>query len=375
MTEFCRNGTPSPRKRRGNSRIQPLIPLRGAQEGAAGCIHPSSLTPRRASPILAGVKYALHLLPLLWLPCLTVGAEAPARTAAEQAVYPWSQAAPPELVRSSVLPNRVMHEQECNWRPALTPIVHELVKNCRTAREAVLALSAGLYKATGVHYSTDRRAPCMNALETLAEKKVSCTGQSIFLVCALRAAGIPARVVGIVTWNHIQGNHTWAEAWFDGAWHMIEYNEQDFNTPWVMENIGMINPNEQAQRILAATPQGRFLFLPSYVMGQQFIPAEDVTERYLALARRWYEQAGLPASRQRVLVDITPRPETAAAVQIEDEAGRIISSALLPTKQDDMRNMARLELPREGRYYLHIEGRERAELPATEAPVQVIEVN
>lgn len=323
------------------------------------------------------MKYALHLLPLLWLPCLPVGAEASACTAAEQAepAYPWSQAAPPELVRSCVLPNRVMHEQECDWRPALTPIVHELVKDCRTAREAVLALSAGLYEATGVHYSTDRRTPCMNALETLAEKKVSCTGQSIFLVCALRAAGIPARVVGIVTWNHIQGNHTWTEAWFDGAWHMIEYNEKDFNTPWVMENIGMINPNEQAQRILAATPQGRFLFLPSYVMGRQFIPADDVTERYLTLARRWYEQAGLPASCQRVLVDITPRPETAAAVQIEDEAGRIISSALLPTKQDDMRNMARLELPREGRYYLHIEGRERAEIPATEAPVQVIEVN
>lgn len=318
---------------------------------------------------------SLILLPLLCLPVSAADAPpaAPAPAAACAAgAFPWSADAPQDLVNSAVLPDRVMHEPACDWRPVLTPIARELVKDCHSAGEAVLALASGLHAATGVHYSTERRTPCMNVLEALEEKKVSCTGQSILLVCALRSVGIPARVVGILTWNHIQGNHTWAEAWFDGEWHMIEYNEKAFNTPWVMENIGMIDPKEQAQRILAATPQGRYLFLPSYVMNRAVLPAEDVTERYLSLARRWYEQSGLPADRRRLMVELTPRPDAARAVQVEDEEGNVISSALLPTKQDDMRNMARLQLPRTGKFYLHVEGRERSEVPPTESPVQVL---
>lgn len=318
-------------------------------------------------------------LPLLLLPFLPLAADGStpqdtpvAMQAAPASSFPWENTAPQEIIHQSVLSDRVMHETACDWRSALTPIARGLVKDCSTAQEAVLALAAGLPAATGVHYSTERRTPCMNVVETLEEKKVSCTGQTIFLVCALRAVGIPARAVGILTWNHIEGNHTWAEAWFDGGWHMIEYNEKDFNTPWVMENIGMINPREPAQRILAATPQGKYLFLPSYAMDRAVLPAEDVTERYLEQARRWYESDGLPAGTQRIMVDISPRPAASAAVSIEDESGNAVSSDALPTTQDDMRKTARLLLPRNGSYYLRVEGQERRELLPTAAPVQVI---
>lgn len=292
------------------------------------------------------------------------------------APFPWAADAPPALVQASVQPDRVLNEDPCDWRPVLTPLAKELVQHCRTSREAVLTMAAKLPEATGVYYSIERRKPGMNALEALEEKKVSCTGQTILLVCALRAVGIPARAVGIATWNHVQGNHTWAEAWFEGEWHMIEFNEHDFNTPWVMENIGMLDPQNPLQRIQALTPAGDTLFLPAYAMDRQELPAVDVTERYAALARAWYVRAGVTSHEQRLLVDCEARPSGPLSVRVETEDGELISEALLPTSQDDVRRMARLLLPREGCYYLRLEGSaERRPLKATPAPVQILRLS
>lgn len=292
------------------------------------------------------------------------------------AEFPWSHEAPPSLLQESVRPDGVAQEEPCDWRPVLTPVAEEIVKDCGSAREAVLALASGLPEATGVYYSIERRKPAMNVLEALAEKKVSCTGQSILLVCALRAVGIPARMVGLLTWNHIRGNHSWTEAWFEGEWHMIEYAERDFNTPWVMENIGMLDPQEPAQRILALTPSGTELFLPSYVMDKRRLPAEDVTHRYAELSRAWYARAGVNKEEQRLMVDCKSRPQQPLSVSVETEDGSIIAQDVLPTEQDDVRRFARLSLPREGRFYLRIEGfSERRPLKATSASVQILRLS
>ncbi len=287
----------------------------------------------------------------------------------QAAGFPWSNAAPAEVAAASLQPDTVLDELPCDWRPVLTPIVEPLVADCTSAREAVLRIAAGLSRTTGVYYSPERRKHNMNALEALAEKKVSCTGQSILLVCALRSVGIPARAVGVGTWNHIPGNHTWAEAWFDGSWHMIEFNERDFNTPWVMENIGMLNPRIPIQRIKAATPQGNETWSPHLTN----IPAEDVTARYTQLALEWYQQNGLPAETQRLLVDTSPRNSTAHIIEIIDANGKAVSSAPLPTVADDMRYLARLALPRKGTFFLRIRGNEKQfPVSATETAVQLL---
>jgi len=61
----------------------------------------------------------------------------------------------------------------------------------------------------------------------------SCTGLAIFLVCALRSVGFPARAAGAPHWNKGPqvcphgdasppcGNHNWAEVWIEGGWHFI----------------------------------------------------------------------------------------------------------------------------------------------------------
>lgn len=289
--------------------------------------------------------------------------------------FPWSGAAPAELVRESVEPDIVAHETPCDWRPVVTPMAEELVRDCGSAREAVLTLASKLPEVSGVHYSKERRKASMNALEALEEKKVSCTGQSIFLICALRSVGIPARMVGLLTWNHVLGNHTWVEAWFEGEWHMIEYNERDFNTPWVMENIGMLDPKEMTQRIQALTPAGDEPFLTAYAFDKRLLPAVNVSERYAALARDWYERSGTSAAGQRLMVDCEQRADTPVPVRVETEAGECVSTDMLPTTLDDMRRFARLTLPRDTktRYFLRIgEEEERLPLLCTPAPVQIL---
>lgn len=309
--------------------------------------------------------------PLLCLPALLAACVLPA------AAFPWSGAAPAELVREAVEPDTVAHETPCDWRPVITPMAEDIVRDCGSAREAVLALATKLPEVSGVYYSVDRRKPSMNALEALAEKKVSCTGQSIFLICALRSVGIPARMVGLLTWNHVLGNHTWAEAWFDGEWHMIEYNEHDFNTPWVMENIGMLDPQELSQRIQALTPAGDEPYLTAYVQEKRMLPAVNVSARYAQLAQEWYARSGTSSAGQRLMVDCEQRPENALSVRIETESGECVSADSLPTRQDDMRRFARLTLPRdsETRYFLRIgDKEERLPLHCTPAPVQILRV-
>lgn len=286
--------------------------------------------------------------------------------------YPWTNQAPAEINAASLHPDTVLDEIPCDWRPALTPIVEPLVKDCTSAREAVLKIASGLNKATGVYYTPKRRKANMNVLEALEEKKVSCTGQSILLVCALRSVGIPARAVGLLTWNHIRGNHTWVEAWVDGSWHMIEYNERDFNTAWVMEYVGMLNEQHPLQRIKAATPAGNTTWYPA-MPKLPVIQAEDVTARYRELALNWYQKNGLDERSQRLMIDLHPRRTAETIVELVNDKGIAVTAAKLPSLSDDMRYMARLTLPREGNYFLRIKGTQALiPITATESAVQLL---
>lgn len=287
-------------------------------------------------------------------------------------MLPWEHdALPPAVVQSALQPDWVFCEDACDWRKPVADIFRPLVRECATAREAVLTIASQMTAATGVYYSMERRKANMNALEALREKKVSCTGQSVLLVCALRSVGIPARVVWVLTWNHMPGNHTWVEAWVDGGWQMIEFNEKAFNTPWVMEYVGMLDEKIPAQRIIAVGGTDTGGLVPFQIPDGRELRAEDVTARYRALSRAWYEQAGLPPDCQRLMVDVRERRETARPVELHDESGRVISRALLPTLRDDVRRCARLLLPRNGRYYLKTDDA-TIEVTATEAPVRII---
>lgn len=287
---------------------------------------------------------------------------------------PWERIALPEsVVRTALKPDRVFCESPCDWRKPVEALFRPFVRDCSSAREAVLKIASNMSAVTGVYYSTERRKPDMNALEALSEKKVSCTGQSILLVCALRAVGIPARVVWVMTWNHVPGNHTWAEAWVDGEWQMIEFNEKDFNTPWVMESIGMLDTAQPQQRVYAVGGDSDFHGMPLHVTESDSLRAEDVTDRYLRLAGKWYADSGLREDYRRILLDIVPRGEEAEVAEVLDASGKCVYRATLPTLRDDMRQFTSIPLPRNGRYTLRTRFGIH-ELESTPQPVRIIRI-
>ena len=283
----------------------------------------------------------------------------------------WEQAVPAEIARDYLQSDTVLDETPCNWREPVAAIFRPAVQHCRSAREAALHIAAHMTELTGAYYSTERRKPNMNALEALEEKKISCTGQSVLLVCALRSVGIPARAVMVPTWGHIRGNHTWVEAWVDAEWHMLEFNERDFNTPWVMEYIGMLDPTRPEQRIYAYSPSQPQL---CFRYGPSIIPAVDVTARYLALARDWYAKAKLPPDHQRLLVDVQPRPATPLTLYLETADGSILATAPSPTTQSDLRYFTPFNLPRTaGPHFLRLgSSPTRTPISPTPPPAQVI---
>lgn len=288
--------------------------------------------------------------------------------------FPWCDSVPADVARDALTPDTVFDEKRGNWRPTVEAIFKPLVRDCRTAREAVLTIAANMTKATGVIYSPERRHPCMSALEALEEKKVSCTGQSILLICALRSVGIPARAVGILRWNHVPGNHTWVEAWFDGEWHMIEFNEQDFNTPWVMDAVSMIDPQRPEQRIYATTAAPTGKYFPTVWNRENRIPAVDVTDRYIRLAREYCQRNGQSPDTQKLMIDLQPRPKQAPVVELVDEKGQVLAEAPLPCATDDMRRMTILNLPRDGQFTLRLKEQPQLSVPvrATENAVRIL---
>lgn len=309
------------------------------------------------------------------LPGLFVPAVLVVQPLSAECIFPWErETLPADVVRTALQPDWVFCEAPCDWREQVSGIFRPLVRDCSTAREAVLKIASQMTAVTGVYYSMERRKANMNALEALSEKKVSCTGQSILLVCALRSVGIPARVAWVMSWNHVPGNHTWVEVWVDGDWRMIEFNEHDFNTPWVMEGIGMLNTSRPEQRVYAVAGGSLEKTLPLSCATVSSLEVVDVTARYEQLARQWYAENGHRADCQRVLVDIQPRCDVSEPIELVDEQGKIVARASLPTSCDDVREFASLFLPRTGKHVLRTPTGSR-ELEATQQPVRIIRLS
>lgn len=278
--------------------------------------------------------------------------------------FPWSEHIPDSVFLNDVAPYAVLNEKRGDWRDALSRFYEPLVSPCRTAREAVWRIVSQMSRDTGVTYSIFRRRAVMSPLEALQEKKVSCTGQSILVVCALRSVGIPARLAGLKTWNHISGNHTWAEAWYEGSWHMVEFNEKEENTPWVMEGIGMLDPKRADQRIVVSSwkPAGAFFPAIEAAENEQPVPGQDATERYLALAKNWYEHSGLGPDCQRLFVDscylyLDKNEELQSAriplhILLFAPDGSLVGEGESPGEQTDMRRYLNFTVPRKPGYYL-----------------------
>lgn len=317
---------------------------------------------------------------------------------AARSQFPWAAQVPWELYENNVLPYAVVNEPRDEWREQFHHLFAPLVSPCKTGREAALAIASRIQKTLNVRYSTERRVPHQGVKESLQSGKVSCTGQSIPLICALRSVGIPARMAGVLTWNHVRGNHNWVEAWCDGEWKMLEYNEKDFDTPWVMSAISMLDPRKPENAIYATSwkkePSGAFFPMIwearyddkrhalAFPPESRTVPAVNITDRYMKLANEWVAAQPEYVPGSRLMLDIREERKNGARrlplhVVLKSEEGKVLAEGITPGPSDDMRKFLEVLLPDNvSRGMLEFklpDGTVRHEPVAhTEAPVQIL---
>ncbi len=275
--------------------------------------------------------------------------------------FPWAKKTPWDIYENNVLPYATVTEERDEWREAFHKKFSPVVAECKTASEATLAIASNIEKMLGVKYSTERRIPHQGVNESIRLGMASCTGRSILLIAALRSVGIPARMAGVLTWNHIRGNHNWVEAWCDGEWKMIEYNDKDFNAGWVLENISKLDPNKWQNKIFATSwkpsPTGDFFPMVwemkvNALTNQAYFPpearcihGEDVSARYADMTAEL--RAKLNRKGSSILVEITDASNRRQRlhVALKGPDNKIICKGTTPGPHDDVRNLLELFLP------------------------------
>ena len=214
--------------------------------------------------------------------------------------YEWAKALPKEVYQHDVLPFHVVDEVRDAWRKELYEMFAPAVDTCKTMYDAVCAVNANIPQLTGVHYNTKREKTNQSPRESMRQGMASCTGLAILLVDAYRAVGIPARFAGTASWHDNRGNHSWTEVWVDGEWRVTEYYfPSQLDHLWFMADASKAKADDRTYAIYA-TRFGKaddwfpMVWADGDVEGRpveelpQIIGAENVTERYIALAYDQY---------------------------------------------------------------------------------------
>ncbi|MCA9404676.1 MAG: transglutaminase domain-containing protein, partial [Candidatus Omnitrophica bacterium] len=138
---------------------------------------------------------------------------------------PWGANVPQDIFLNYVLPYVNINETREPWRRYFFEKYAGLARDQDSMGAAASFLNLRIFTDHGITYNLKTRPkPDQSPRETMAAGVASCTGQSIMIADALRAVGIPARVVGTPLWSDRSGNHTWFEVWEDGAWHFQDAN-------------------------------------------------------------------------------------------------------------------------------------------------------
>ncbi len=210
--------------------------------------------------------------------------------------FPWTKAMDEELFFNDVLPYASMNEAREPFREKFWTMLYPLVKDAKTAREALDTVGRSLMKLTGVEYNTKRNRPHQAPSESIEIGMASCSGLSILLVDALRTIGIPARIVGTPLWVSKEGNHSWVEVYIDGQWYFTEYYPaENLNQGWFLERAGKADKSDPVFWIYATSwkPTADSIHFPMvWAKNDKSVPGVDVTDFYIDLYNA--EQAKRP---------------------------------------------------------------------------------
>jgi len=280
--------------------------------------------------------------------------------------FAWGRAVPEELFLNDVLPYAVLDEPRDPWRAEFYAMAREIVAGATSASEAAQALNREFFKRIGVHYDTGRKRANQSARESREIGRATCTGLSIILVEACRSVGIPARAVGIASWPHKAGNHTWVEFW-DGDWRFVGADEYDPAGPdraWFVEDAKQARAGDPAHGIYASSwrAAGASYAPPWNPSGR--IAAVEVTGRYASAVGQTslsgpgstVKIAGENAAQVelyfRVRSSALPGSDDrmAARVELRGAGGKAAGEVTTKAGRADLNDMPSLRVAAEGRY-------------------------
>ena len=130
---------------------------------------------------------------------------------------PWGGKVPGDIFAAFVLVPRVNNEDPKFYHAVIWRQLERRIAGMDMAKAALEVNRWCCEQAT--YQSTDIRTA--NALTVMRRGFGRCGEESVLLVSALRACGIPARQLYSPWWSHCDDNHAWVEAWIDGAWHYM----------------------------------------------------------------------------------------------------------------------------------------------------------
>lgn len=280
--------------------------------------------------------------------------------------FPWAASVPEDLFLNDVLPYAVFDETREAWRARLLEVARPIVRDARTATEAVQALNREFFNRIQVHYNTGRKRPNQSPQESIDLGKATCTGLSILLVDACRAVGIPARAVGTPMWANERGNHTWIEIW-DGEWHFTgadEYDAQGLNRGWFVGDAARARADVPRYAIYATSWKREGLTFPMvWARRSTNVAAVNVTARYArASATEAAGATGVAGVALGVrLFDTSGGTRIVARVVAVDAQGQTLAEAETKAGTADLNDLARLELKpaAEGRLRFTVGGESR----------------
>ncbi len=204
---------------------------------------------------------------------------------------PWHEGVPEDVFLDAVLPHAHIDERRDDWRRDFVSRFRELAWSAPTQQDAVRLLNREIYARLAVVFDANKRLTNeQSPYQSTRQGCASCTGMSILLANACRAAGIPARLAGIPEWP-TGDNHTWVEVFdpIDGLWHWVEaYGDGGYDEGWwvgKVREIAASDPSEPRHRIWAAgwtRPEGVTDRMPLWWLDETDdpIPGVDRTAAY-----------------------------------------------------------------------------------------------
>jgi hypothetical protein len=153
--------------------------------------------------------------------------------------FEWTDDLPKHIFLEYVLNFANLNEARTNWRPLITDALNYTNSSHYRSGSANLTstvtwVNTHLWTKLArdedrpIFFKSSQTPLIFDPMSIIAFGYASCTGTAILFSNALRAVGVPSRVVGTPAWygNATQGNHNWVEVYDDddngGDWKFLE---------------------------------------------------------------------------------------------------------------------------------------------------------